>query len=585
MVVKRFLVFLAAGASVLALGSAQSPAARRPAPTWAGTCGLPQASPIWVDYGWPALSDVFARPGVALSVSGGTFPADMRAAGVDTTYFDLYLKRRVGEPSAPADPTTIVDKANKLFDFAVAQMGCSTPTIVENELFGAGLVAPWSETNVVYRQNVLTFLQQLASRGAHPVLLVNSTPYTAGDAGAWWQQVASVADIVREDYVPATLTWKLGALVGSRSLRTTYRRSITDFTSIGIAPQRLGIMISFSTTRGFGGRNGLQPTSAWLQVAKWQALAARAIAVETGIGSIWSWGWAQWSDPERDADKPLAACVWLWTRAPSLCDAPTEAGSTFDTSRTDGQIRLAATDQCTVGRDKLSNDAIQRLQLLTGDRDTAYSALYERLVEARYAAVSPTAVLAAERAVIAESFDGSRSAYLAALAKAHTTVTIARAVLADQIRRARIATDLPAATPSSSAVKAFYTSYPDVMVRQVETKPAASWLGGRTRGFILSATAPTQLFDGGTRSVWTPTGVVRVKPLGAAAPLGAVSLAEARPAIAAALRSFSRNESFERWTEARQKGALATTICARDELPQVAAVELTTYLPFLQIAL
>jgi hypothetical protein len=320
-------------------------------------------------------------------------------------------------------------------------------------------------------------------------------------------------------------------------------------------------------------------------VAKWQALAARAIAVETGIGSIWSWGWAQWSDPERDADKPLAACVWLWTRAPSLCDAPTEAGSTFDTSRIDGQIRLAASVQCTVGRDKLSNDAIQRLELLTGDRDTAYSALYERLVEARYAAVSPMAVLAAERAVIAESFEGSRSAYLAALAKAHATVTIARAVLADQIRRARIATDLPAATPSSSAVKAFYTSYPDVMVRQVETKPAASWLGGRTRGFILSATAPTQLFDGGTRSVWTPTGVVRVKPLGAAAPLGAVSLAEARPAIAAALRSFSRNESFERWTEARQKGALATTICARDELPQVAAVELTTYLPFLQIAL
>jgi hypothetical protein len=123
------------------------------------------------------------------------------------------------------------------------------------------------------------------------------------------------------------------------------------------------------------------------------------------------------------------------------------------------------------------------------------------------------------------------------------------------------------------------------MTRQVQTKPAASWLGGKTRGIILSATAPTQLFDGGVRSVWTPTGVVRVKPLDAAAPLGGVPLAAARPAIAAALRSFARNESFEVWTERKQKDTLATTICARDELPQVAAVELTTYLPFLQIAL
>ena len=70
--------------------------------------------------------------------------------------------------------------------------------IAENELSGAGLETPWSDTNAQYRQNVLTYLQTLAARGARPFLLINSAPYTGGEAAAWWQQVAAVADIVRE---------------------------------------------------------------------------------------------------------------------------------------------------------------------------------------------------------------------------------------------------------------------------------------------------------------------------------------------------------------------------------------------------
>ncbi|MDQ2939723.1 MAG: hypothetical protein M3R23_04240, partial [Actinomycetota bacterium] len=229
---KKFAVILLGCAALLAPGTAG--AAKRPVPAYAGTCGLPQASPIWIDYGWPDLAQAFGQPGVVVSASSGDFGAQMRAAGAATVFFDLYLKARVGEPSAPADPDLIVEKANKLFDYAVQQMGCPTPTIVENELFGAGLVTPWSETNAQYRQNILAFLQQLAARGAHPVLLVNSPPYTAGDAGVWWQQVAGVADIVREDYVSANTVWKQGPVVGNRTLRNAYRRSIQDFTSIGI---------------------------------------------------------------------------------------------------------------------------------------------------------------------------------------------------------------------------------------------------------------------------------------------------------------------------------------------------------------
>ena len=49
--------------------------------------------------------------------------------------------------------------------------------------------------------------------------------------------------------------------------------------------------------------------------------------------------------------------------------------------------------------------------MLTGDRDAAMSALFERLVESRYATVSRADVLAAERTVVADSFHGSRTAY------------------------------------------------------------------------------------------------------------------------------------------------------------------------------
>jgi hypothetical protein len=582
-VVKKLAVILLGLSAALALASGRAEAAKRPLPAWAGTCGLPQVAPLWIDYGWPDMISTFGHPGVVLASTGASFSEQLKAVGVPAVFFDLNFKNRVGEPSAPTDTSTIVDRANRLFDYAATQVGCSTPTIVENELFGAGLVTPWSDTNKQYRANVLLMLQQLAARGAHPVLLVNSPPYTAGDAGVWWQQVAQVADIVREDYVPATAVWKQGPIVGNRVLRTAYRRSIQDFTSIGIPPEKLGIMVSFSTTVGFGGRNNLQPLSAWLRVSKWQALSARAIAAETGIGSIWSWGWGQWSAAEKDPAKTPAACVWLWTRDPSLCDGPSQAGAGFDPSRAEGQIQLGPDAQCAVAGSGLSNAAIQNLQRMTGDRDTAFTALYERLIESKIAPVSWDQVLAAESSVIANRFKGSRAAYTAALAQAQANVPIARGILADELRRIRIEVRLPSSMPTATEVSTFYSSYPELRVRLVQTKPAAAWLGGQKRGLILSALAPEQLFDGGARTVWTPTGSVAVTPLAPAAPLGSVPLEQARPAIVAALRSFSRGESFERWTESVQTKNLASTVCARDDLPQPGAIELSTYLPFLRL--
>jgi hypothetical protein len=576
---------------VLSIGSGAQ-GAGVPLPPYAGQCGLPDTQPLYGEFGWPtpAYEAIFGKAGIILGASSGGWPAQMRAAGAATVYFDLNLKNRIGTTTKPADPSLLAARAKTFFDYTVAQTGCATPVIVLNELAGAGLVTPWSDNNAQYRQNALTFVQQLAALGAHPVMLIAARPYTGGDALVWWQQMAAAAEIVREDYIPATATWGSGPVLGNRNLRDSYRQAVEDFTSIGIAPSRVGLMISFASSKGFGGRSGLQPDSAWYQVAKWQSLAAQQVAAETGIASVWSWGWGQWTVAEQDPAKAYALCAWLWTRSPALCNAPKAIGTDFDPSRTTGQLTaLVSGEQCVVGKKGekvLSNDSIQRLQLVTGERDTAYSALFERLVDSGRVPVPGQAVLAAERAVIAQEFNGSRSAYLTALRQAHASVDIARGVLGDQLRRAKLEATLSAGNPSASEVKTFYDSYPDLLVRLVQAKPAPGWLGGKPKGLALDEVAPGLLFDvatGRSVDVRTSDGSFTVKALADALPLGAVPLGQAKPTIAAALRSFARGAAFEKWSVAQQRAALNDAICARDELPQPAAVDLTSYLPFLRL--
>jgi hypothetical protein len=585
--VKKLSLIPCVAALVLGVGNAK--AAPAPPPSYAGQCGLPATGALFAEFGWPtpAYEAILGKPGVVVGASSGDWPQKMRTAGAATTYFDLNLKNRIGTTTAPADPSLIDARAKKFFDFTVVQTGCPTPVIVLNELAGAGLVTPWSDNNAQYRANALRFVQQLASLGAHPVMLIAARPYTGGDAGVWWQQLAASAEIVREDYVPATLTWKNGPVLGNRTLRDSYRQAVEDLTSIGIAPNRVGLMISFATTKGFGGRSGLQPADAWYQVVKWQALAAQQVAAETGIASVWSWGWGQWNVAEQDPAKAYALCAWLWTRSPTLCNAPKAIGDTFDTSLKTGQLSvLTAGQQCIVGKQVLSNDAIQKLQLVTGERDTAYSALYQRLIESDRVPVPQSDVLAAERAVIAQAFKGSRAAYVAALRRAHASVEIARGVLGDQLRRAKLETTFFAGKPSANEIQTFYDSYPELLVRMVQSSPSPAWLGDQPKGLALSEVAPNWLFDlktGKGGRVRTTTGVYTVKALDDALPLGAVPLGQASKPIQAALRTFARGAAYDKWSISRQRFGLNDAICARDDLPQPASVDLTSYLPFLRL--
>ena len=81
-----------------------------------------------MEFGWPtSLEPVFGKPGVVVGASSGDWPAQMRALGAGTVYFDLNLKNRVGTPTKPTDPSTMADRAQRLYDFASQQTGCPTP--------------------------------------------------------------------------------------------------------------------------------------------------------------------------------------------------------------------------------------------------------------------------------------------------------------------------------------------------------------------------------------------------------------------------------------------------------------------------
>src|SRR6478672_10335296 len=410
---KGVIVVFALGVAALVtgarVGQADGPA----------NCGLPAQVPMWVDYAGHD-APITPKPGLVLAVSSGTaVPAAMRAAGAATIFFDLHLNDRVGTPSAPADPSTIAAKAKREFDFAVQVTGCATPLIAENELFGAQTVTPWSATNAQYRANVLLLLQELDKLGATTALTIANPPYTGGDAAEWWRQAAEASILVRQVYFTAPGPkglFKLGPERASRAMRQGMRGLIAHFAQIGIPAGRVALELQFQSAAGQGGRQGLQPRSAWLEFVKLEALAAKQVAAETKIEGVWSWGWPSFSTAGDDPDKAAAACVYLWTRDPKLCDGPSIAGPEFDTSLTEGQIVLPKGVRCTLGGRTIRRADVGRTQALTGDYDSAATALLQRAVLRVQEPVDPMTVLSAERAIVRDRFGGSTSRYHAALA-------------------------------------------------------------------------------------------------------------------------------------------------------------------------
>jgi hypothetical protein len=552
----------------------------------ADTCGVPEKGTIWVDFadGSVPFWQTFARPGVIAAAANFIYPPQLRALGAKTVYFDLNFRLRVGTPLEPFDPAVVINRANRLYSTAAMSSGCTQPVIAENELNGANLVTPWTANNAQYRRNVLIYMQTLSALGARPVILVPSAPYMGDEAGDWWRQLTQYAEVVRESYFAAPGVAKQGPIEGSRTLRNMFRKRVAEFTSAGLPANKLGLMLGFQTTRGSGGREGASRNS-WLEVTKLQALAAKQVASEVGLRSIWSWGWAAWSDGERDPDKPTAACVYLWARDQRLCNGPSLAGRGFNTSLTQGQLTLPSGTRCTLYGRPITESTISSLTPVTGDPDVAFTAAFARAVTTLQVPLKAKRVADAERAVVTARFGGSFARYGAALAKAHSSRGAALGVIGDELRRVAIESGFRVGGATAAEINEYYDTYGGTRARLVQTKTAAPWLGNRKRGFALESMAPPQLFSlaggGGWHSVRTMRGTFQVRALDSPVLLGALPLGVARPAIANALQELARSDRYEAWLLARERVLDEQAVCRRDAQPEVGVVELTDYLPFL----
>src|SRR6266480_4289709 len=105
-------------------------------------------------------------------------------------------------------------------------------------------------------------------------------------------------------------------------------------------------------------------------------------------------------------------------------------------------------------------------------------------------------------------------------------------------------------------------------------------------GFALGAVAPPQVFTlklGRQATLRTMTGVFKVKPLGPTVDLAELPLVKARKPIVTALVSLARDTAYQNWLLAREKAAQPGALCWRDQLPAIAVIPLTDYLPYLAL--
>ena len=570
----RRAVLLAALAALLLPGQAL-----------ARECGIPDSNPLWVDFAGHD-APLPQKPGLTLAFTSGTVkPAEARQNGAATVFFDLNFNNRVGTPTQPADPALIEGRADRLFDFAVSVAGCQTPWIALNELFGAQTPTPWTTTTAQYRANTLALVRRLKARGAFVGVTIANPPYTGGEAAQWWRDLAADALLIRQVYFTSPNMPRLhamGPVRASRSMRSGMRALVRRFTEIGIPPSRVALELQFQSAPGTGGREGLQPRWKWLEMVKLHALAARRVTKELKTHSIWSWGWATFSQAGIDRDKGEAVCVWLWARDPKLCSGPGAAGPQMNASLTVGQLeQLRPGVVCALPAGEIRNSAVDPLARAIGDRDIASSVVLERLVLQQEVRLDARAVLAAELAFVDDHFAGSTEAYLAALRRIRLTRVAARGLLLDELRRDAVRARFYSRRSTAVEVAEFHTTYSGLRARLVETARPVSWLGGKTRGLAIETFAPTRVFAlGGAGRVRTPFGLLHVKPLGDTVFLGTVPIPDARAAIESSLNRFARVSAYENWLAKAEERALAEAICVGDRLPSPAPLTLDDLLPF-----
>jgi hypothetical protein len=349
------------------------------------------------------------------------------------------------------------------------------------------------------------------------------------------------------------------------------REWVGRLTDIGIPASRIGIMVGFQSGDTQGGRAGLQPTGAWLDIVKLQQLAALAVARDLALSSVWSWGWGTFATPgSSDADKPAAACTFLWARDPTLCNAPALAVPGFDPDLTAGAYVLAPAVQCSFTGGSFATTELTALTAAGVTSASALTALLERSLVRQKVKVGPTALLRAERSVIAGQFGGQRGQYGQFLQTEGATPAVARDVLRDQLLEAKLSRGLRVAPITGPDVTAFIASHAGTRTRSVETVRPVRWLVGQTHGVAIPGLAPPEVLSaapGATVLVHAEDGPVRVHVLGAGVRMPNAARSKTRLAVRALLLSTARRVAFRAWLSGTEQSAVATATCRGDAVP------------------
>ena len=514
---------------------------------------------------------VFARPGITVAATGNAVAKAQRDAGASTGYWEMNLPALAGTPAAPADPAGMDLVAAGEVQKAQASTGCPNPIIALNELLGSDVAGPLPAAAQRYRDAVLGLMRALAADGATPFLLVPRR-FTVTGTEDWWRQVGQVGWLVPEAYTPATSLWSIGnPFLISRELRVGFREWVSRLTGLGIPASRVGLMLGFQSGDSQGGRAGLQPTAAWLEIVKLESQAGLVVARELGLSTLWSWGWGTFATAgSADADKQAAACTYLWARDNTLCDAPALGVPGFDPDLTAGTVQLAATTQCSYAGGSFGTAELTALTDAGVSRAGALTALLERSLARAKTTIGPTALLRAERSVIAGQFDGRRGTYRQFLQSEGATPAVARDAIRDQLLESKIARGLHVAPISTADVKAYIKAHAGTRTRSVETLRPVTWLVGQKQGVALPGLAPQAVLAASadtTVLVHAADGPVRVRVLGARVRLPKQPLRQARLAVRALILAESRRTALRDWLAGAEQAAVDTALCLADDVP------------------
>jgi hypothetical protein len=316
--VRRSRLYLLVFAT-LTLGAAMAPG------TAAAACPL-GPGPIWAEAAAFGVHDtpvepILARPGTLLGVSNDDWADSYRSRGAETAGWHMRLPAIVGTLSNPKTRDAVRTKVPGLSNLAHRITTCDPPWLALNEMLTVQSPEPIGYGQRRFRENVLVLAKELDARGVRVILFMPRIPHAKTRYRTYWRTLSRYTDYVYEAY-----TWKTREAIrrsdaGARKyFRDKWTAAVKRLKSFTARPGYTGLMIPYWVNNRNSGRVGLSD-AAWFRITRLKTEAVMAVGRNEHLATLWSWGWhTNRNVGEVDPDKPKAACVYLHTRDPLLCD-------------------------------------------------------------------------------------------------------------------------------------------------------------------------------------------------------------------------------------------------------------------------